>query len=512
MKRALLSFFLVALVYPVFSQKFPSNREIKHTTQSSRFRKSTQTADKQEKYFSLFDIGAIALKNNAQADSMMVSTYDQKSLTWTPLLKEYPEYHSQSTLIDELEIWYFGGNNYEPLYKYKAGYDNNNLSRIESHYFENGSWIPEIAEEILFGNWGEEIFWAFYYYDDYAGEWKMVEGIRAVDKHNENGVLVERLWEYYENEKWVVDYLEEYVLNEHDVIIEIIEYSYDDWDDTWEKEFRMVLELCENNMWQLGYAYFWDWDEEVWLPELKYESFEWFNFEKLQYSQLVAKANPDLFDDWDDWKSHDDIDWINYMRLTMEYTDDGMMTLLLQEIWEDLIWKEDWIPFIKLEIEYDQLSNVIYEAFSLYDGDDWMVFGQKLDIEYNNDGSIKSLHFYFIFSDWDDWKDELMPMLQYTFYYSDDTTDIDLVAFPVSELKLYPNPASNHIHLEIPGITGDANILLLNIDGRIAASYNQMSVLPGQTATIDVSGLKSGVYIILVNDANKKYTARFVKR
>lgn len=516
MKRALLFLFLVVLVYPVFSQNIPSNKEKRHTTKSAQFRKTAEIPVKQEKFDFLFNFGSILIKNNAQADSMMMNIYDNKGSSWMPYLKEYPEYYSQSNLIDELEVWFYEGNGYERSLKYRASYDENkHLTRLETHVYQDGAWVPDFAEESILGIHGEETFYAYYIYNAGIDDWEMIFGYRANDKHNENDVLVERIWEYYEYNEWLPEYLEEYVLNDQDVIIEIIEYMYDDWDETWEKEFRMVMELCENNMWQQGYAYFWDWIEERWVPELKYHSFEWFDFDLLLYTHLVAMANPDGFDDWDDWKSHDDIDWINYMRITMEYNEAKKMTLMLQEIWYDFDWKEDWIPFLKMETEYDHLSNVVYEAMSIHDGVDWQVFfGFLQEMEYNSEGAIKSFTTYLIASDWDDddWKIEQMPLFQYTYYYSDDTTDTPIVRLPLSELKAYPNPATNYIHLDINDFDHLASISIIGVDGKVYDSFNQVRFSSGKTVTLDVSGLKSGVYMIVVKGPAMNYVTRFVRK
>lgn len=514
MKRVLLSFFLLALVCPVISQNPPSAKEKKHTTKSARLRTLIETDTPKHKFADIFEAGAIAVKNNLQADSMMVSMYDQKDLSWQPYRKEYPMYFNSSTLIKELENWGFDGNDYYPSYRYVAAYSaDNRLSRLETHIYSDGKWVPVYAEESALDAWEEETYYAYYYYNEGTGDWEMIFGYRAVDEHNDNDALVQRTWEYFENNQWTPDYREEYILNEQDVIIEIIEYGYEQWSDTWEKEFRMVLELCDNNMWQQGYAYFWDWMDETWVPELKYTGFEWFDFDKMLLSHLTVMVNSDEFDDWDDWKGYDDIDWINYMRISINYNDEGKMTMMMQEMWNDFDWKEDWMPLIKMETEYDHLSNIVYESFSLHDGDEWMVlFGYMLDMEYNNDDSIKSFIYYTLGFEWDDWKDAVMPWLMYTFYYSDDTTDTPIVDLPDTGLKVFPNPASHYLQIELSGTTNPVNITIVGVDGRVAARYNQVNAIPGQALTVDVSGLKSGVYLLMVNDTAMNRTTRFVKR
>ncbi|MEI7661732.1 MAG: T9SS type A sorting domain-containing protein [Bacteroidota bacterium] len=72
-----------------------------------------------------------------------------------------------------------------------------------------------------------------------------------------------------------------------------------------------------------------------------------------------------------------------------------------------------------------------------------------------------------------------------------------------SEIKIFPNPASNHLFIEFPGNHRSGNdILIYDLQGRlIQCSYkNQLN-----SAEIDVSDLDKGVYIMQINgDGNLK--------
>lgn len=519
MKQILLSLFLVAVLYPGFSQNAPSMKERKHTTKSAQFRKQTESelTQKLVQKTYLFEHGAIAIKNNAQADSMLVKVHDQKSESWEPYMKEVPFYEGQSALIDELEQWYFENNSYRPEVKYKTGYDDRDrLVRVETHLRQDKGWMPFFATEYAYDDLDEEVFYGHYFYNEQAGEWEMVFGFRAQDEHNANGAIVLRTWEYYMGGAWLPEYKEEFVLNEQDVIIEIIESFYDEYFDEWEYEYRLTMELCENGMWEQGYGYMWDWWEEEWLPESKFIDIEWHDFSRMQFLQIAVMVNPDVWDDDDDWKNYDDIEWVLFMRQTHEYNDHGLMTLMLYEFWLNDDWKEEWYPFMKSEMHYDHLLNIVFESFSLFDGLDWMVlFGYEFEMDYNTDGSVKAFVFNEIgmdWDDWDEWKYELIPVIQYVYYYGDDTTDIPLVKLPVAaDLKVYPNPASSHIHVELPEGNEYVEVAIFGVDGRQVAAYSLSGFSASQPVHIDVSGLKNGLYFVRVQGSAAQLATRFLK-
>ncbi len=514
MKTTLLTLMLVCIMLPGYSSQIvPSAKEKKHTTRMARFKPSTEreTEAKASKMLSGLDFGAIFIRNIAQADSIMVNSFETKNGSWEPFLKEIPFYQSTSTIIDEMEQWYFDGTTYFPEVKTKPTYDDyGRPTRIELLFFEDGAWIPVFAIDEQFNELGEVIFYAISFFDIEEEEWAMLFGFRAIEEYNDNDALVLRIWEDFFMDEWELDYKEEFILNEQDVTVEIIEYYYDDYDDIWEKEYRMVLELCENNMWQQGYSYVWDWFEEEWVLELKYLEFEWFDFSRMLFTHLHVMANADAFDDWDDWKGNDEVEWVNYMRLTAEYLETGLPTFRLIEEWEDDDSEGAWHPDIKMEYAYDHLENIVYDMSSYHDGSGWvMMYGYQLDMEYHEDGSIKS----FIYSaTWDERENDLNPLMHYIYYYSDDSTDAPVVEQPAFDLKVYPNPATHTINIDLSENQGFTALAIIGADGRIVKTYNPASFSRSQQVSLNVSGLTNGIYFIRIQGPAEQQTTRFIKR
>ena len=516
MKRLLLFVFLVAMVYPCMSQNVNSGREKKHSSLISLFKDLTgkKIPERKELRFDFDEVGIMYLRNNAHADSMLAYINLDKSEMWEFSSKKIPVYYEGTNLIKELEIWYtdIWKNEFAYGIKLAAEYDENErMTRLETYYWEDDQWIPDFAEEMLVDHLGDELFYAEYYYSVDDEDWVMIYGFRANDEFDENDLLIRRIWEYYYDNDWksgwYPDWMEEFSYNENDVVIEIIEYYYNDWDGIWENDYRMTFTVDEDNTWDSGYSYYWDWDEEVWVPSLKYIDVEWFNFDLMQYTTLTILMNAD---DWDDWKDNGnkDITWINYMRNTADYSPTGLMKSMMIEVW-DSEFKDDWTPVFKMEWDYDHFDNIIYDVTSVYEGMNWMIiYGFKLDVEYNEDQSIKSI----VHSVTDDfWKGEFIPFNMYEFYYTDDETGISDTVTPEA-LKIYPNPTASDLHFMWTGGNEYVDILIIGMDGKIIRQLEKYPVKTGETFSLDVSQLQTGVYLVRVKGNKDFQVGRFMKK
>lgn len=67
-------------------------------------------------------------------------------------------------------------------------------------------------------------------------------------------------------------------------------------------------------------------------------------------------------------------------------------------------------------------------------------------------------------------------------------------------ISLYPNPTEKETKLEIEGLTEDADVFVLDLNGRILNTYKYS--LDQKQLIIDVSGFAKGVYSIKVNSSN----------
>lgn len=67
-------------------------------------------------------------------------------------------------------------------------------------------------------------------------------------------------------------------------------------------------------------------------------------------------------------------------------------------------------------------------------------------------------------------------------------------------ISLYPNPTEKETKLEIEGLTDDADVFVLDLNGRILKTYKYS--LDQKQLIIDVSGFAKGIYSIKVNSSN----------
>lgn len=521
MKRSLLVLLMAGMVWPCISQNTtPPRGTKKHSPATAVIHNliPERSSEKKTAKFDFYESGVLSIRNNAMADSIMMYGHDYKAENWGLISKQIPMYYEGTFLLKELETWYKDDwdKEYFPGEKLTAAYDGKGrITRIETHYWNEDQWLPVYASEMQWDIWEEEVLYAEYYFDPYQEQWILDYGYRAVDDLNDNGMLVTRLWEYYDSwsKGWAPEFKEVYVRNEDGVIVEIIEYEYDEWDETWENDIWMVFDLCENNTWASGYSYNWDWEEEVWFPALKYEHMSWYDFDQMKVSGLMVMANPAVYEDWDDddWDKnatdHEDIEWINYMKIHAEYTAEGLLSQITTYLEYDE-YESLWVPAHKNEMAYDHYQNLVYEVFSMYDEAWIMIEGFSLNMEYNDDQSVKAVEFSMVLPDW---KGNMETFYRFEYYYSDGVTSVPVV--PVAEpLHVFPNPASSNLQLIWPGSDDRVNITIIGMDGKIVSRYEQYPVFSGQSVNLDVSNLNNGLYIIQCENGQTHKTARFLKK
>jgi hypothetical protein len=79
------------------------------------------------------------------------------------------------------------------------------------------------------------------------------------------------------------------------------------------------------------------------------------------------------------------------------------------------------------------------------------------------------------------------------------------------ELKVYPNPTSGTIHVDIPLFVTEAiQFEIINAHG--VAVHKDDNVLAGSSLTLDVSHLKPGLYLVRCGKGNKWKTTRLIKQ
>jgi hypothetical protein len=77
-----------------------------------------------------------------------------------------------------------------------------------------------------------------------------------------------------------------------------------------------------------------------------------------------------------------------------------------------------------------------------------------------------------------------------------------------TEVKIYPNPASNRISIEMPGINGHHNLAIVNLEG--VPLINKM--ITESKTQLDISNLPAGIYFVRLTGEKTVQVGKFVKR
>ena len=81
-----------------------------------------------------------------------------------------------------------------------------------------------------------------------------------------------------------------------------------------------------------------------------------------------------------------------------------------------------------------------------------------------------------------------------------------------SEIRVYPNPAGDLLHIELSCGGGIASVALYDLQGRVVETRHGTS-LQGGTATVNLRSVPAGVYLLRVRDAEgKEYMRKIVKK
>ncbi|MCG3166358.1 MAG: hypothetical protein POELPBGB_02136 [Bacteroidia bacterium] len=83
--------------------------------------------------------------------------------------------------------------------------------------------------------------------------------------------------------------------------------------------------------------------------------------------------------------------------------------------------------------------------------------------------------------------------------------------FSTLPLKLFPNPATENISLELPPNSGTlSSVVISDIAGKVIAS--PLTPLQGESGTVDVSTLSSGIYFVLAETDKFVFRQKLVKQ
>lgn len=331
---------------------------------------------------------------------------------------------------------------------------------------------------------------------------------------------------YWWDDEWVPDYTEELAYDEQDRVVMWMEsdgefgmkseFTYDE--NSWLSK-EMEYELMDGDWELIGrYTYEYDADGHMVLSEGYEFQGEWLPTARMTWEYEDGRLINDIY------YYHGETDWMPLTRNDYTYNADGLCQQQLQSQWEGT-----WIESYKTEYEYDEAGNRVLQTSSThYDLDDWLYIYQ-MQYSYDANGNVIAYgDYYYNESDWElessmtyvydltvpveatagimmVW-DEEMPIhnkllsWQLRAYGDEWTTTlfysncVGLNENPESLLQLWPNPASETIHID--GLNA-AEVQVYNALGQLVKRVQGSN-------EINVSSLPEGMYFIKVGNNTRK--------
>ena len=345
-----------------------------------------------------------------------------------------------------------------------------------------------------------------------------------------NCVRIDYYWFY---DEWILDYTEELAYDEQDRVVMWMEsdgefgmkseFTYNE--NGWLSE-EHEFELMEGVWEPFGrYTYEYDADGHMVLSEGYELQEEWLPTDRMTWEYEDGKLINDIY------YYHGETDWLPLTRNDYTYNANGLCQQQLQSHWEG-----EWTETYKIEYEYDEAGHRVMETSSTHlDLEDWL-YTYRMRYSYDANGNVSgSEDYYYNETDWElestmayyydlivpvettagimmVWDEELPihnKLLRWqtraygdeytsTFYYSD---CVSLNENPENQLQLWPNPASETIHID-------------GLDASEVQVYNALGQLMKRVQgsnEINVSSLAEGIYMLRIMDADgKSHAARIV--
>ena len=331
---------------------------------------------------------------------------------------------------------------------------------------------------------------------------------------------------YWWDDEWVPDYTEELAYDEQDRVVMWMEsdgefgmkseFTYDE--NSWLSK-EMEYELMDGDWELIGrYTYEYDADGHMVLSEGYEFQGEWLPTARMTWEYEDGRLINDIY------YYHGETDWMPLTRNDYTYNADGLCQQQLQSQWEGT-----WIESYKTEYEYDEAGNRVLQTSSThYDLDDWLYIYQ-MQYSYDANGNVIAYgDYYYNESDWElessmtyvydltvpveatagimmIWDEELpihnkLLSWQLRAYGDEWTTTlfysncVGLNENPESLLQLWPNPASETIHID--GLNA-AEVQVYNALGQLVKRVQGSN-------EINVSSLPEGMYFIKVGNNTRK--------
>lgn len=451
------------------------------------------------------------MKIEHSANRVLNHYWDDQLNDWEFEYREnfvYDETGRPVEIIAEAMFW----DEYEPISKTVMTYHTaGQLFEEISFYFDmdkNEQWTPSMKKSFLYDEHQNPTLEVHASFDN--NQWEDYYRFKIDYTYNESGkILTEtaHFWSLFLADTWLPSYQLEYTYNEQGHRTSETSFLPDFDQLTFIIDYKEEYFYNDAGVVYKAYGYNFDHLEQEWFLTLKGTDIEWHNFEKWQMTTFTVWLN--LGDDWDDWdddfKKREEIEWFPFLRLSFEYHPElHIQTLMLEEIYSD--WDEDWMPIYRERTTFNEF-NFKTGLFYEYMEDDWVMSDALvMDGAFSDDGKPLDIQIR-MFDEWND--KNWVPVSRKIFEYDTNTSvpqipQINLMA------RLFPNPASQQITLEIPNLERAAEIRIFNLSGQMI-QYARMEAFVNQH-TLNIENLPQGMYMINIQSGNEQQNIKLIRK
>jgi hypothetical protein len=352
--------------------------------------------------------------------------------------------HTQFDWDADMNEWFKA---FETEYDYDG---NGNLTHLMDMYRDfDGKWVGYENIEYVYDVNEKLTQRKDYLWVDSTGTW--VDGTLTEYTYDTDGSLEQSITSQWIEDQWVVQSKSDFTYDNNGILL------------------QSIGSLWENDEWKIG-----------WKDDYTYDNNG--DLTQLSVSQYFIS------------------EWIEALKYEYTYDTDGNMTLE-SETWYD-IFEQTWTLLLTIEYVFDNNGNMIEMINTDYDWEE----KYKSEFNFNNDYSRENLLVPYIFTIefpelfnhmvtgsegfiWNEATQQWISMGTSTLHYSDHIVS-GIPGNTTTDIKIYPNPASDFIYFELSDNSDDATVEIFDMQGRKVV----IQEISGKQQ-ISVSHLDKGLYI-----------------
>jgi len=380
-------------------------------------------------------------------------------------------------------LWNYDNSNWNM--NKKSVYDFNDddlLTQYTTYVWEptENNWRDDILLTFTYNEQGLEETFTYISWDEYMQDWMKIHKDSSV-YNNEGNVTSYYTWKNEMNE-WRLSTKEETSYNSDGTENYSIVYGWDSMDQEWRNVTKTeYFYNTETGLNDSIYHLFWvagSWDFQAKYTFVYDEN----NNLQTEISFIVQNGQ-----------------WLKYQKNDYDYNEDNYISEIISSLWDETA--DEWLYQLKNNYEYNSEGIQLKSTNYYWDPETnhWKgmsIFESVLD----NDGYL----IIYIHSRWDNDNSE-WAVFKKTFYHWSTITAI-AEATP-GELKIYPNPVSNVLHL----LKEDAEETVFSIISLTGERLLQFNV-SGTSGSISLENLPGGLFFLQYNQNGEMITKKIIKQ